>query len=161
MFGKLKKMMKQEIEILSPVAGKAVSLQEVSDPVFQQEIVGKGIAVIPAGGRIVAPADGEVTVMFETGHALSITADSGAEILIHVGLDTVNLKGAHYTPRVKQGDKVKAGDLLLEFDREAIQAEGYDTITPVVICNHELFKGLKTETGKEVSELDVVIRLEK
>ena len=119
----------------APVAGEAVEIQQVSDPTFGQEILGKGIAIKPSEGRVVAPCDGTVDMMFDTGHAVSLVADFGAEILIHVGLDTVNLKGKHYHVYAKNGDKVKKGDLLMEFDPEAIKAEGYDIITPVIVCN--------------------------
>lgn len=93
---------KEREKILAPVEGKVVPLSEVSDPTFSQEILGKGVAVIPAKGRIVAPASGVLTVMFETKHAVSVTTDGGAEIIVHVGLDTVNLKGEHYTSYKKQ-----------------------------------------------------------
>ena len=101
--------------ICAPVAGEAVEIQQVSDPTFGQEILGKGIAIKPSEGRVVAPCDGTVDMMFDTGHAVSLVADFGAEILIHVGLDTVNLKGKHYHVHAKNGDKVKKGDLLMEF----------------------------------------------
>lgn len=145
--------------ILAPVEGKAVSLKEVNDPTFSQEILGKGVAVIPSKGRVVAPADGVVSVFFETKHAVSITADNGAEIIVHVGLDTVNLKGEHYTAYKKQGDKVKAGELLLEFDMEAIKAAGYDVITPVIICNTPDYPNMVCHTGADVKELDPIIEL--
>lgn len=145
--------------ILAPVEGKAVSLKEVNDPTFSQEILGKGVAVIPSKGRVVAPADGVVSVFFETKHAVSITADNGAEIIVHVGLDTVNLKGEHYTSHKKQGDKVKAGELLLEFDMEAIKAAGYDVITPVIICNTPDYPNMVCHTGMDVKELDPIIEL--
>lgn len=122
-------------DLYAPVAGEVVAITEVSDPTFGEEILGKGVAIKPANGRVVAPCDATVDMMFETGHAVSLVADCGAEILIHVGLDTVNLKGEHYTVHAKNGDHVKKGDLLMEFDPEAIKAAGYDIITPVVICN--------------------------
>ncbi len=122
-------------DLYAPVAGEVVAITEVSDPTFGEEILGKGVAIKPADGKVVAPCDATVDMMFETGHAVSLVADCGAEILIHVGLDTVNLKGEHYTVHAKNGDHVKKGDLLMEFDPEAIKAAGYDIITPVVICN--------------------------
>ena len=122
-------------EVYAPVAGEAVPVTEVSDPTFGEEILGKGIAFRPTEGQIFAPCDATVDLMFDTGHAVSLVADHGAEILIHVGLDTVKLKGEHYTVHVKNGDKVKKGDLLIEFDPAAISAAGFDVITPMVICN--------------------------
>lgn len=147
--------------ICAPVAGEAVAINQVSDPTFGEEILGKGIAIKPTAGKVVAPCDATVDMMFDTGHAVSLVADFGAEILIHVGLDTVNLKGKHYTVIAKNGDKVKKGDLLMEFDVEAIKAEGYDVITPVVICNSADYTTFKTFVDKTVATGDVVIELSK
>lgn len=164
MFGSLKKIFGGNDEagrekILSPVEGEAVPLSQVSDPTFSQEILGKGVAIIPAKGRVVAPADGVLTVMFETKHAVSITTNQGAEIIVHVGLDTVNLKGEHYTSYKKQGDRVKAGELLLEFDMDAIKGAGYDVVTPVIICNTANYPEMECHTGIQVKELDPIIEL--
>ena len=162
MFSSLKKMFggkEDKKVVLAPVSGKAVSLKEVNDPTFSQEILGKGVAIIPSEGKIVAPADGTLSVFFETKHAVSISAENGAEIIVHVGLDTVNLKGKHFTAHKQQGDKVKAGELLLEFDMEAIKAAGYDVITPVIICNTPDFPDMVCHTGQDVKELDTIIEL--
>ena len=162
MFSSLKKMFggkEEKKTVLAPAAGKAVSLKEVNDPTFSQEILGKGVAIIPSEGKIVAPADGTISVFFETKHAVSISAENGAEIIVHVGLDTVNLKGEHFTAHKQQGDKVKAGELLLEFDMEAIKAAGYDVITPVIICNTPDFPDTVCHTGQDVKELDTIIEL--
>ena len=148
-------------EISAPVAGEVVPVADVNDPTFSEEMLGKGIAIRPSEGKVVAPCDASVDMMFDTGHAVSLVADNGAEILIHIGLDTVNLKGKHYTVHAKTGDKVKKGDLLIEFDAAAIAAEGYDTITPVVICNSADYKTVETLTGKTVAAGDPVIRLSK
>lgn len=147
--------------ICAPIAGEAVPISQVSDPTFSQELLGKGIAIQPVDGKVVAPCDGTVDTMFETGHAVSLVADCGAEILIHVGLDTVNLKGKHYRIKAASGDKVRKGDLLMEFDCEAIKAEGYDIITPVVICNSADYGTFNTQVGKTVAAGDVVIELAK
>ena len=138
MFGKKSKI----IEITSPLDGTVVPVSELSDPVFSDDILGKGVAVLPDGKRIVAPADALVTMMFDTGHAVSLETDSGVELLIHVGIDTVKLKGEHYTIHTKTDDKVKAGDILMEFDAQAISADGYETVTPVVVCNPDNFKSI-------------------
>lgn len=148
-------------EISAPAAGEVVPVTDVNDPTFSEEMLGKGIAIRPSEGKVVAPCDASVDMMFDTGHAVSLVADNGAEILIHIGLDTVNLKGKHYTVHAKTGDKVKKGDLLIEFDAAAIAAEGYDTITPVVICNSADYKTVETLTGKTVVAGDPVIRLGK
>ena len=141
----------------APVAGEAVAISEVSDPTFGQEILGKGVAIVPDSGVFVAPADGEVAVMFETKHAVSIKADCGAEFIIHIGMDTVNLKGEHFTSFVAQGDKVKAGDKLVEVDLEKVKEAGYDVTTPIVICNTPSFPGMVCHTGMEVKALDPII----
>lgn len=134
-------------------------MSEVNDPTFSQEILGKGVAVVPSEGKVVAPASGEVVVMFETKHAVSIRTEDGAELIIHIGLDTVNLRGEHFTAHVAQGDHVKAGDVLVEFDMEAIKEAGYDVITPIVICNTPDFPNMVCHTGMEVKALDPVIDL--
>lgn len=144
----------------APAKGKAVPLSQVSDPTFAEEMLGKGMAVIPSEGKIYAPADGEIGMVFDTLHAVSMTTDFGAEVLIHVGLDTVNLKGAHYTVHAANGDKVKKGQLLITFDREAIKADGYDTITPMVICNSDNFSTVEGHTGP-VKAGDVLLTLKK
>lgn len=154
LFGK--KPNKQHI-IGSPVKGKAVAMQEVNDPTFSGEILGKGVAVIPEDGRICAPADGTIGLVFETLHAVSITTDYGAEILIHVGLDTVKLKGEHFEGHVKAGDIVKKGDLLLTVDIEQIKAAGYDVITPMLICNTPDYASVEAMAGKDVAAGDDVL----
>ena len=148
-------------EIGAPVTGHAVAITEVSDPTFGQEILGKGIAIRPTVGKVVAPCDATVDMMFETGHAVSLVADCGAEILIHVGLDTVNLKGEHYNVIAKNGDKVKKGDVLMEFDIDAIAKAGYDTITPVVICNSGDYTTFTPHVDADVNAGDLVIELAK
>ena len=163
MFGSLKKLFggeeKDEKVIAAPVSGKAVPMSQVNDPTFSQEILGKGTAVIPSEGKIVAPADGQVTMVFDTKHALSIQTDNGAELIIHVGLDTVQLKGQYFTAHVKQGDRVQAGDLLITADLEQIRAAGYDVITPVLICNTPDFPDMVCHTGMQVKPADPIITL--
>ena len=147
--------------IHAPVAGKAVPVSQVPDPTFAEELLGKGIAIEPTEGKVYAPCDATVDMMFETGHAVSLIADFGAEILIHVGLETVSLKGKHFTIHAATGDKVKKGDLLMEFDLEAIKAEGFNTITPVLVCNSGEFATFKTHVDKAVTSADAVIELAK
>ncbi|MEG0272203.1 MAG: PTS glucose transporter subunit IIA [Hydrogenoanaerobacterium sp.] len=152
---------KDEIIIKAPVEGEAVQLSEVSDPTFGEGILGQGMAICPTSGRIVSPVDGTVQLMFDTGHAVSILSDAGTEVLVHVGLDTVKLEGKHYTIHTKSGAAVKAGDLLMECDMKAIAADGYDTITPVIICNSTDYKTVECVAGKSVKELDNIITLAK
>ena len=161
MFSALKKFLggAEKKEILAPVSGKVIPMSQVADPTFSQEILGKGVAVIPSEGRIVAPASGEVVVMFETKHAVSIKADNGAELIVHIGLDTVNLKGKYFESHVKQGDRVQAGDLLITADLEQIRAAGYDVITPVLICNTPDFPDMVCHTGMQVKPADPIITL--
>ncbi len=150
---------KGKIEILSPMEGVTCSLDEVSDPTFQQKILGDGIAIKPQSGKVVSPVDGTIALVFNTKHAISIISQEGTELLIHVGLDTVNLKGEHFTAHVNSGDTVKVGDTLLEFDMEEIAAKGYDLITPVVICNTANYSELVAHTGHSVRALDKIITL--
>lgn len=163
MFSKLKHMFTTEnsIEIPAPLSGQVRPLSAVNDPTFAQEILGKGCAIIPAEGKVVSPVDATVSLMFETGHAVSLTTSDGTELFIHVGLDTVMLKGVHYTPHCATGDKVKAGDLLLTFDVEAIRAAGYDVITPVIICNTDDFKEITAVSADTVQAMDTLLTLKK
>ena len=121
--------------IKAPVTGRAAELSEVADDVFAKEVLGKGAAIFPEEGRVYAPGSGEITIFFETGHAIGMKLDNGAEVLIHVGIDTVNLQGKYFTPKVKAGSRVEAGELLLEFDLQAIAEEGYDTVIPIIVTN--------------------------
>ncbi|MFR5172730.1 MAG: glucose PTS transporter subunit IIA, partial [Clostridium paraputrificum] len=127
--------LKNKVSIKSPINGEAVPLSSVNDLTFAEEIMGKGIAIIPEEGKVVSPIDGTVAMVFNTKHAIGLHTEDGVEILIHVGLDTVNLEGKHFNSFVKSGDKVKVGDKLLEFDIEAISKAGYDIITPIIITN--------------------------
>lgn len=124
-----------KITVDSPLEGRIIPLSEVQDEVFSEEIVGKGAAVIPSKGEIHAPSEGEILSVFDTGHALGMRTADGVELLIHIGLNTVELKGKHFQTHTKQGDHVKKGDLLISFDMEAIQKAGYDITTPVLVSN--------------------------
>ena len=137
-----------------------MSLKEVNDPTFSEGILGDGVAVIPSDGKIFAPADGTIGMIFETLHAVSLTTEYGAEILIHVGLDTVKLKGEGFEGHVKAGDTVKKGDLLLTVDLEKVKAAGYDTITPMLICNTDNFAEVKGLIGKDVAPGEDILELE-
>ena len=160
--GILKKLFGKPMdELCAPVAGNAVDVKQVPDATFADELMGKGVAIEPTDGRVLAPCDGTVDTMFETGHAVSLEADFGAEVLIHVGLETVNLKGEHFTIHCANGDRVKKGDLLIECDLDAIRQAGYNTITPMVVCNSGDFSVFKASVGKTVTNADVVIELAK
>ena len=164
MFGKIKKFLENNagwISILAPINGDLIPITKVSDPTFSEEMLGKGVAILPTEGRVVSPVSGTVTQLFDTYHAISLTSDDGVEILIHVGMDTLRLKGAHYTPHVKDGDSVKLGDLLLEFDMNAIIDAGFDVVTPVVICNSDEYAHFEAQLCKIVDKGDEIIRLKK
>ena len=122
-------------QLRSPIVGEVVNLSEVNDPVFSSGVMGKGIAVKPSKGIVYAPADAEIAIAFPTGHAYGLKTDKGAEILIHVGIDTVSLNGEGFEAKVAQGDRVKAGDIIGTFDSETIAANGLDDTTMVIITN--------------------------
>ena len=125
----------EKIQILSPADGTVKDITEVPDQTFADKVLGDGAAVIPENGRIYAPADGTVVNIMDTKHGIMFQTDQGVELLIHIGLETVNLKGKYFTSHVSSGSSVKAGDLLVEFDLDAIKKEGYNPITPVVVTN--------------------------
>jgi len=157
MFGLFKSKVLEEI--VAPIKGTVVNSAEVPDPTFAEEMLGKGVAIIPSEGKVYAPCDGTVSLVFDTKHAISFTSEKGAEILVHVGLDTVELKGEFYTALVNTGDTVKKGDQVLEFDMEKISAAGYKLITPVVVCNTDDYKEIKTLTGKDKNIGETIIEL--
>ena len=162
MFNFFKKKEKEPDDVIyAPVKGEAVPSTEVNDPTFAEEMLGKGMAIKPSEGKVYAPFDGTVAMVFDTKHAASLVSDKGTEVLIHVGLDTVMLKGEHYTAHVESGAAVKKGDLLLEFDMEAIKAAGYEVITPVIVCNADDYKDVIRKTGVQVEPGDTVMELDK
>lgn len=144
--------------IASPLEGTVVPLGQVNDPTFAEGILGKGVAVLPASGVVVSPVNGTIASIFDTGHAVGLISEDGAEVLIHVGLDTVNLKGKYFNVKKSSGDTVKTGDVILEFDREAILAEGYDVITPVIISNHFNYQAVETVASGEVKAGEALLK---
>ena len=148
-----------EVNIVSPLTGEAVPLSETGDPAFAAEALGKGIAVKPSEGKVFAPCDATVSAVM--GHAVGLECDNGAELLIHVGIDTVNLDGKHYTGHVEEGQRVKAGDLLLEFDIAAIEKEGYKTITPVIVTNSDDYAQVERMTGAVTACRDTLMTLKR
>ncbi len=152
---------KKGIVLGAPAAGECVPLSEVSDPTFGEEILGKGVAIRPSGGEICAPADGVVSTAFPTGHAVAVTTSDGVEVLIHIGLDTVKLAGKYFELKVEENQEVKKGDVLIVADIAKIKEEGYDIITPVVICNTSDYASVEGITGAVVKQGDDVLRIKK
>lgn len=129
--------------LCAPVKGKIIPIEEVSDPTFAEKILGDGAGIIPATGLIVSPADAVVDTVFDTNHAISLVTAGGAELLIHIGIDTVKLGGKHFKSMVKNGDRVKTGQPLIEFNLEKIKEEGYDTTTMIVVTNHDRYSAIR------------------
>ena len=146
--------------IHSPLKGEVKALSEVDDATFSGEVMGKGVAIEPVEGEAVSPVSGTITTVFQTKHAIGITSDNGAEIIIHIGIDTVKLNGEHFTVHVKEGDAVSPGDLLVSFDMEAIKKAGYQLITPIIVTNtdrYESIKPVKTTENVNLKEALLVL----
>ena len=156
-----KKEEHSNIRLYAPMEGQAVPLSEVPDITFSEKLLGDGIAIIPASGKVYAPCDGTVDNAFHTGHAITMTTKSGAELLIHIGLETVSLEGNPFKVHVKNGDKVKKGQLLIEADLDAIKAVGLNTITPMLVCNIDDYSDMAVVTGKTVTTDDMVVEIVK
>lgn len=138
---------KKETVICSPFTGKAMELSEVGDGVFSEKMLGNGIAVEPEEGTIMAPFDGTIAAVFDTKHAIGLVSDTGLELLIHIGIDTVQLNGKYYDIKVKNGDQIKKGDVIGTVDLEGIRSEGYRTVTPIIVSNTDNYNEFKEKTG--------------
>lgn len=145
--------------VYTPLAGKVTPVTQMKDAVFTQELLGKGIAVEPTIGRLLSPVDGSVSALYTTKHALCITTDSGLELLLHIGENTVNLGGAHFTARVKKGDAVKAGQLLMEFDIPAIHRAGYSVTTPVIVIDPDSYDRILFTDSLHIDSGQVLLRV--
>lgn len=150
-----------EETLTSPVNGTQIPLSEVADETFASEMLGTTVAVEPADGKIVAPCDGEVSNIFETGHAVCITTETGGELLIHIGIDTVKMDGKGFTKKVSDGDKVHAGDILVEADLEEIKNAGYQTTTMMILTNTDEFGNVTKAEPAEVKTTSKVMTLTK
>lgn len=165
LFDKLKKMVSDDtnvadaIEVFAPLSGEIVPLEEVPDVVFAEKIVGDGLAIKPSGNKMVAPCDGTIGKIFETNHAFSIESDSGLEMFVHFGIDTVELKGEGFTRVAQEGQQVKKGDTVLEFDLALLEQKAKSTLTPVVISNMDEVKELEKESGIVNAADDVILRV--
>lgn len=146
--------------IVSPMTGEIRPISEVEDQAFAQELMGKGIAIVPTEGKVYAPFDGIVEALYRTKHAIGLKAANGVEILIHIGVDTVSLKGKYFNAHIEQGQSIKAGDLLVEFDPEGITSAGYNTITSIVVTNMQQYGDvLTTASSGPVRESEALIKL--
>ncbi|MDN5951140.1 MAG: glucose PTS transporter subunit IIA, partial [Loigolactobacillus coryniformis] len=144
-------------KIYSPMAGEVINLDSVADATFAQKMLGDGVAIIPQDGKIYAPFAGTVMTVFPTKHAIGLKSDSGVELLIHCGLDTVNLKGAPFTQHVQTDQRVAQGELLMEADLEQIKQAGYDTTTPLVVTNTKDFVAVEATDKTVVTKDDVAL----
>jgi PTS system D-glucosamine-specific IIC component len=150
---------KNQINIVTPVNGEIRPICEVNDPAFASEIIGKGIAVMPEDGMVYAPFDGTVITIFSTLHALCLLSDQGVELLIHIGINTVRLNGAYFKAYVNPGDKIKKGELMLEYDLKKLQEIGYDTVVPIVITNSDHYKDISYTQNPKVRKGDIIIEI--
>lgn len=141
--------------------GTAILLSQVNDATFASEVLGKGIAVIPSKGEVVAPCDAVVETVFDTKHAVGLSTESGMELLIHIGINTVELNGKYFTSHVKNGDHVKKGQLLVSFDMEKVKAAGYDVTTPLIVTNSDDYKDMKILSEDSVTPSDKVLEIVK
>lgn len=142
--------------IVSPIKGNAIPLVEVKDAAFASEMIGKGLAIIPSEGKVYAPFDGTVEALFATKHAIGLKSESGIEVLIHIGIDTVKLEGKGFTSHIAQGDIVKKGQLLVEFDIPFIKEQGYDVTTPVMVTNMDDYLDILKTDQRELEAIDEV-----
>ncbi|WP_110956401.1 beta-glucoside-specific PTS transporter subunit IIABC [Anaerosinus massiliensis] len=143
--------------IKAPVAGHIVPLEKVPDETFSSGVLGKGVAIDPSEGRIVAPADCTIVTLFPTGHALGLITEKGTELLVHIGIDTVKLEGKYFTVKTKQGEHVKKGQTLIEFDVEKIKDAGYSVVTPILVTNHAQYLDIVPTEEKIIKEEEKLI----
>ncbi|MGM0940235.1 MAG: beta-glucoside-specific PTS transporter subunit IIABC [Bacillota bacterium] len=146
-------------QIFSPLEGEAIALTNVADPTFASEAMGKGVAIKPQTGRVVSPVNGTISVAFKTKHAIGIVSENGAELLIHVGIDTVQLDGQYFTSHIQQGDAVNIGDVLVEFDINKIKEAGYDVTTPIIVTNSNQYSTVDATAENQVKEKDSILTL--
>ncbi|PTL40426.1 PTS sugar transporter subunit IIA [Alkalicoccus saliphilus] len=166
LFGLDKKEKKQEVEMPeadgkdvfhSPANGEVVALSEVPDPTFAEKMMGDGVAVKPSDGTIVAPVHGEIMQLFPTKHAVGIKTVNGMEVLIHIGIETVNMQGEGFKAFVEQGDKVAVGDKLIEFDPDLVNEKAESTITPVIITNGDAVASMDKQENQTATAGETVI----
>ncbi|CAH0534163.1 PTS system glucose-specific EIIA component [Vibrio stylophorae] len=149
------------IEVIAPLSGEIVNIEDVPDVVFAEKIVGDGIAIKPAGNKMVAPVSGTIGKIFETNHAFSIESDDGIELFVHFGIDTVELKGEGFTRIAEEGQRVNVGDTIVEFDLALLEEKAKSTLTPVVISNMDEIKELNKLSGQVSVGETPVLRITK
>ncbi|MCL2574622.1 MAG: PTS glucose transporter subunit IIA [Defluviitaleaceae bacterium] len=148
------------ITINAPLKGRAVPLAELSDPAFASGMLGIGLGILPEEGKVYAPANGTVKI-FPTKHAITMVTDDGVKLIIHIGINTVNMEGKGFKPKVKDGDTVKTGQLLMDFDIKKITKAGYSTETPIIITNHKEYGGVEMTTAENVTPSDMLFTITK
>lgn len=151
----------KEVNIYAPLSGEIVNIEDVPDVVFSEKIVGDGVAIRPNGDTIVAPVNGTIGKIFETNHAFSIESDEGIELFVHFGIDTVELKGEGFTRIAQEGQTVKAGEPVIKFDLELLEAKAKSVLTPIVISNMDEISNLEKKVGQVVAGESVVLTLTK
>ncbi|MTC45007.1 PTS glucose transporter subunit IIA [Providencia sp. wls1922] len=167
LFDKLKSLVSEDksssgnIEIIAPLSGEIVNIEDVPDVVFAEKIVGDGIAIKPSGNKIVAPVDGTIGKIFETNHAFSIESNDGIELFVHFGIDTVELKGEGFKRIAEEGQSVKKGDVVIEFDLALLEEKAKSVLTPVVISNMDEIKELNKLSGTVTVGETVIMRIKK
>jgi PTS system glucose-specific IIA component len=147
--------------IYAPMSGAIVPIDQVPDPVFSGRMLGDGLAILPSSGDVLAPFDGEVVSLFPTGHAIGLMSNTGVECLIHVGMDTVELNGTGFSAKVKQGDKVKKGQLLIKAELSVIRAAGKDIITPIIVTNASEWQPVQFASGGIQAGKDIAFSVNK
>ena len=146
-------------ELFAHMNGNVVALENVEDEAFSSEVLGKGIAIEPAEGKLYSPCDGKIEMVFDTNHAVNIVSQNGCEILLHIGIDTVKLGGKYFEAHVKDGAEVKTGDLLISFDLDGIKSEGYKVTTPMVICNTDDYASIEVTAHDEIKKGDKILEI--
>ncbi|PRR80819.1 Glucose-specific phosphotransferase enzyme IIA component [Clostridium liquoris] len=151
------KFLRKNFSIIAPVDGRVIDLEKVEDGVFSKKVAGEGVAIEPTGDIVVAPADGRLSLLFNTNHAFGMILDNGVEILVHIGIDTVGLDSHGFKPLVKEGDLLKAGDPVIKIDRNFILSKGYSLITPIIITNSQDVREITCNTNVDVKAAEDVI----
>jgi glucose-specific phosphotransferase system IIA component len=147
-------------KVFAPVNGLVLPITQSADPAHQQEAVGKGVCFMPLGGKIFAPFNGTVEMVFNTKHAIGLKSDDGVEMLIHCGIDTVKLEGKGFTVHVKEGDKIKTGDLILEYDKDIIESSGFSLETQVIVTNYDEYKAITQAKSGDCAVGDIILYVE-